>query len=338
MTAEGGRPAVPEMVQPQLPSVDDILDAATTAPLDLDGVSVRLEQLKEFVRRHLRYGLGKDYGPPFPGSKAIQLYTDGADKLCNFFRVYPRPRNITRVEQWGLNGEKAFLHFEDEIDLVSLATGRVVSIGIGSCNSLEEQFRYRKDERTCPECNEPAIIRSKYPDRVTGEKGWYCNRNKGGCGAQFEATDKSVADQDCGRVENPNIPEEHHNIRRKSVKRGKVHAVVQMSSALGLLMEVGEETPRRAGTDGTKGDAPRGAEEQPTGATKTSSPLADIINADQRKQFTQAFTAAGHTATQVRAWLLEAHQVDMSRGIPKALFDTVLKRARDAAPLSGEPF
>src|SRR5207253_4883368 len=197
----------PDLLAPGLP--DTVLDAALMVPFDVKSAVERLELLQGFFKAVMKEG--QDYGPPFPGSKAKQLYTSGADKLCQFFGVYDRSRCTHRVEQWGLtSGERPFLHFEFEADLISYRTGRIVAVGIGSANSLEQKYRYRKTERKCPECQAPAIFRSKFIERGATEKGWYCNKNKDGCGAQFPPNDERIIKQEVGRIENLQIQELHH--------------------------------------------------------------------------------------------------------------------------------
>lgn len=40
----------------------------------------------------------------------------------------------------------------------------------------------------CPKCEKP-LFRSKYPDPLDGDKGYYCWKKQGGCGAKFKSYD-----------------------------------------------------------------------------------------------------------------------------------------------------
>ncbi len=303
--------------QPIAGTGSTLIADALCAPFDVTQAKDRLEKLIAFFDAVMEEGVDKDYGPPFPGSKAKQLYTSGADKCCQFLGVYPRPRNIGRIEDWGRGaGEKAFFHFEDEVDLVSLRTGQIVAIGVGSCNTLESKYRYRKLDRTCPECGVAAIKKSKFPDRDTGDIGFYCNRNMQGCGENFRSDDPEIINQETGIVENDDIAGMHHTIRRMSVKRAKVHAVTQIISAIGLLIEPGD--------DEKSGDKQKGTG---TAAKAKAATGEAMCTQDDRKLLHETASKAGHSPEEVRAWFIATHQIDTTRqNIPKAIFESALER------------
>ncbi len=314
-------PVVPPANAPVPPPGATLIADAMCAPFDVQQAKDRLDLLMQFFADVMEEGIEKDYGPPFPGSKAKQLYTSGADKCCQFLGVYPRPRNIERIEEWGRGqGEKAFFHFEDEVDLVSLRTGQVVAIGVGSCNTLESKYRWRKLERVCPECGVAAIKKSKYPDRETGDIGFYCNKNMQGCGENFRSDDEDIIDQEIGVVENDDVAGMHHTIRRMSVKRAKVHAVTQIISAIGLLIEPGEDKPGATGQ--RRGGASPNS--KATSAAKSTEPM---CTQDERRQLIETAANAGHTTEEMQAWWKQHHDLDTTRqNIPKALFAAALER------------
>lgn len=74
-------------------------------------------------------------------------------------------------------------------------------------------------------------MRSKYPDKNTGDKGWYCNKRSGGCGANFHSTDQSIVFQQEGRVPNERVFDQVNTIMKLAQKRAFVGAVVLAANA-----------------------------------------------------------------------------------------------------------
>lgn len=329
-------------LNPSLPAAgsDSLLDDMMAKPFDVESAMQRLELLKRFFSKAMEEGQGKDYGPAFPGSTAKALYTNGADKFCQFIAVYPRPREIHRVEQWGMkDGEKPFFSFEYQVDIVSRRTGQILAVGVGSANSLETKFRYRSAKQACPQCGQSTIMRSKYPDRETGDVGWYCNRNADGCGASFTSDDEAITSQEVGKIENVNIQELHHNINRLAVKRGKVHGVAQLVSAIGILMTPGDDEDED--NHQARGAAKGGAKTSGSGG-KSQAAGVEYISDEQLGQIEKAVTANGHQMDHLIAWAVRELQYDAANPLPRKLFISVLKRASDKTPLGpthdGDPF
>src|SRR5207253_830487 len=90
-------------------------------------------------------------------------------------------------------------HYEVTCDLFSKRTGERVANGIGSANSRESRYRWRKAERQCPNCGAAAIIKG----RAEYGGGWICFDKKGGCKSKFGDQDERIVGQTVGNVENP---------------------------------------------------------------------------------------------------------------------------------------
>lgn len=323
-TMPTGTSAVAPLNEPlPAPGSDTLLDSAMAAPFDVDGALDRLKRLKDFFGRAMELGQGKDYGPPFPGATEHQLYTAGADKFCQFIGVYPRPREIHRTEQWGLTaGERAFFAFEYQVDIVSRRTGQIVAVGVGSANSLEGRYRYRRVERTCPQCASEAVIKGQ--EKYGG--GWLCFKKKGGCGAKFADGDAAIEAQEVGRIENPDLAELHHTINRMALKRGKVHGVAQLVSAIGILMQPADD-------DGADDDD-HGRRAAPS--SKGGPADASTISDEQAAQIEKAATANGHTVEALMGWVKRDLKFDAAQSrLPRSLYVQVLKRASSKDPLPG---
>jgi hypothetical protein len=98
----------------------------------------RYRGLQEFVRTVLVKG--EDYGT-IPGTNKPTLYKPGAEKLSEMYGLaitLPADR-MHRVERW----EEGFWHYEVTCVVVSRRTGAAIAEGVGSCNSMEEKYRWR---------------------------------------------------------------------------------------------------------------------------------------------------------------------------------------------------
>lgn len=180
--------------------------------MDLKLAKQRLKEFQEFVDSYLVEG--EDYGAVVPGSKKRNLLKSGADKLCEIFGIadtYPAER-IRRVEKWDC--APPLFDYEITCVLTDRRTGDVISEGLGSCNSWEDNYRYRKGERKCPECGAATIMKSKFEDCA-----WFCFSRKGGCGAKFQAGDQAIEGQDTGRSINDSVPTLKNTILKMAKKR-----------------------------------------------------------------------------------------------------------------------
>lgn len=334
-----GTPANPELVRtPVSPTanapvpaggalIDDILSAA----FDVDKAKQRLDLVQKFFKAVMHEE--EDFGPAYPGSKAIILYRSGGDKLCQFLGVVQRPKVEARIEHWALEGGLPFFHFEIVSELVSLRTGQVVAVGMGSCNSREVKYRYRTADRVCPKCDKPFIRRSNYPDQRSGKKGWYCWQKPGGCNAKFDADDESITKQEAGRVENTEIADLHHTILRVAKKRANGDSIITISRAIGFMVAAVKDDKHDEADDDDEpaGDGKAEAPGKAEGAKSTTEPM---CTQEERAQLIETATKAGHVPEEVRAWWKQHHDLDTTRqNIPKALFAGALERFGKAEKL-----
>ncbi|MEO0986801.1 MAG: hypothetical protein AAFY20_14795 [Cyanobacteria bacterium J06639_14] len=185
--------------------------------------------LVHFVRRSLRDGL--DYGKVQGcGDKPI-LFKPGAEKIATLFGLRESLERLEAVKDWtGKDFSEPFFNFEYKCTLRD-RDGAVIAECIGSCNSWEEKYRYRTAQRTCPQCGAAAIKRSNYPDKQTGDKGWYCHSKSGGCNAKFHSTDKRITDQEQGKVLNERVYDQVNTIDKMAQKRAFVGAVILAANA-----------------------------------------------------------------------------------------------------------
>lgn len=163
-----------------------------------------------------------DYGViPGTGNKPT-LLKPGAEKLSTFFGLSPRYELIDRHLDWSgadHNGEP-FFYLQYKCQL--FYGDRLAGEGIGSCNSWEKKYRYRKGDRVCPECGHPAIIKG----RKEYGGGWICFGKKGGCGSKWSDDDSPFDTQDPGQVLNDNPADLVNTIDKMGQKRALVAATL----------------------------------------------------------------------------------------------------------------
>lgn len=168
-----------------------------------------------------------DYGV-IPGSQKPSLYKPGAEKLCTAFALCPDFEPISQVEDF-VNG---VFHYRTRCVLYHIPTGLKVATGIGSCNSKEDKYRWRAEE--CPNCHKQKIMRSRYPDHVTGELGWYCNA----CKSNFPLSVFTGA-----KEENTDPYSLVNTIEKMASKRALVAAVLIATNASEFFTQDVEDLP-----------------------------------------------------------------------------------------------
>ncbi len=189
------------------------------------GVAIqRRNTIVEAVAKLMRDG--QDFGT-IPGTNKPTLLNPGADKLNNLFGLVPEFFITDKEEDWTgeKHGGEAFFSYTV---ICRLRRGDFqMGEGLGSCNSWESKYRFRKSERGCPACGKDSIIKGK-PEYGGG---WVCFAKKGGCGAKFKAGDAAIEAQIVGKVNNPEIFDQVNTILKMANKRAKIAATLNATSA-----------------------------------------------------------------------------------------------------------
>lgn len=217
-------------------AVRDATDLAPRFVVSLDEIRRQLRDLEEFKRSIMVEGV--DYGT-IPGTPKPTLLKPGAEKLSLAFALAPTFEPANRVEDW----ERGFFHYEERCVLTNKRTGDVVASANGSANSKEPRYRWRKAERVCPACQQPAIIKGK--EQYGG--GWLCFAKKGGCGAKFGIEDRDITEQVVGNIENPEPYELTNTILKMAQKRALVAAVLIATGGSGIWTQDIEDMPSVSG-------------------------------------------------------------------------------------------
>lgn len=173
------------------------------------------ETLRKFCFEILVEGV--DYGV-IEGTDKKVLFKPGAERLCQFLRLYPKFLPLSVTEDF----EKPLFFYRYECQLLHMQSGAVVGTGIGSCNSYETKYRWRERKRTCPNCNKETIIVGK--EEYGG--GFLCWKKKGGCGAKFPKDHPIIINQQTGRIENEDVCDQINTMDKMAQKRALMAAIL----------------------------------------------------------------------------------------------------------------
>jgi hypothetical protein len=166
---------------------------------------------------------GVDFGK-IPGSEKPSLLQPGADKLCNLFGLVVQYEVTKCIEDWTGDDHGGAPFFFYEIKGRAYRGDFLMGEGIGSCNSWESKYKWRKAERTCPICGKANIRKSR-------DGGWYCWQRTDGCGTNFAPGDIRIEGQETGRKINSDMADVVNTILKMAQKRSKVSTTINATSA-----------------------------------------------------------------------------------------------------------
>jgi len=286
----------------------------------------RLDELQQFISEVMvpsqvddkgNVTRGGDYGPPFPGSKKKVLLKAGAEKLAEVYGFTVEPVITQRIEKWSEKDGGPFFHYEVEAKIFSKRTGHMVGKGVGSCNSMENRYRYRQGQRECPACGSATIFKSK----AQFGGGWYCNQRAGGCGESFKPNSdgaREIEAQVVGKVENDDIHTQVNTILKIAKKRAYIDGVISVTQSSGLLTgEDGDEEQherKRTVVRSSRGGTGKNAQEKRDASTTAKGDEKPPDDAHPNKVVVRdkVYWTAGITAEKLlRCW-------DLSRQLDKA--------------------
>lgn len=203
---------------------------------------------------------GEHYGTiPGCGPKPTLLKA-GAEVLATTFNLAPTFK-ISRTDL--PHGHR---EYEIVCTLTHVSTGAVLGEGVGCCSTMESKYRWRKGQRVCPTCQQPAILKSKYE-----AGGWYCFDKKGGCGAKFPDGSKDIEQQETGRIENPDIADVYNTVLKIAKKRAQVDCTLTAVGASDLLTQDLEDLPHGTVRDDFADDRDKSAPTRPSPRPPASS-------------------------------------------------------------------
>jgi hypothetical protein len=172
-----------------------------------------------------------DYGI-VPGTAKPTLLKPGAEKLGVLFQLDIEPET---TKTWGPGDH---LTVECTATVYHAPTGARLGKGEGICSTREKKYAKRKQERVCPVCNMPAVIKGK--QEYGG--GWLCFKKKDGCGAKWPDGAEEIESQPVGEIENPDLPDLWNTVVKMAEKRARVDAVLAVTGASALFTQDAEDS------------------------------------------------------------------------------------------------
>lgn len=205
-----------------------------SSQMSVDAVVDQVAKVEELMLRVMKKDI--DYGV-IPGTQKPTLLKPGAEKLAFLFNYIPT------VELREVSLPDDHREFHCEITLHHRHSGDHVGDGVASCSTMESRYRWRKAQRTCPDCEGETIIKGK--SEYGG--GWLCWQKKGGCGAKFADRDPNITEQQVGKVENPDIADVYNTVKKIAKKRALTDAILTATGASSLFTQDVEDFQEGSG-------------------------------------------------------------------------------------------
>lgn len=195
---------------------------------------------------------GEHYGKITGCEKEI-LFKSGAEKICMMFRLAPE----YHIERRDLTGD----HVEYIITckLRNIRTNEQWGEGVGSCSTMEKKYRWRDEQRGCPQCG--GKLRKDKSLQNGLQSGWYCWIKQGGCGWTGE-----ISNIKSEKIENPDIADTWNTVLKIAKKRALVDATLTATACSDIFTQ--DLDPQKNNDERVKtGVAPKksGPEPQKTG-------------------------------------------------------------------------
>ena len=171
-------------------------------------VTAMHELFRDVMQKDVHYGV-------IPGTEKPTLYKAGAEKIGLLLHLSPSfDRTMTQ--------DGNHLTVLTDCVLTHSPSGVVIARAGAICTTKETKYAFRQATRKCPECGQPAIMKSK--EEYGG--GWYCFTKKGGCNAKFKKDDPKIATQSGDREDNPNLADAYNTVLKMAEKRAYVAATL----------------------------------------------------------------------------------------------------------------
>jgi hypothetical protein len=186
----------------------------------VDRLTVIREAMNTAMQRDVDYGV-------IPGTDKPTLYKPGSEKLSVLFQLDVQLANEKR---WGPGDH---LTVESHATVFHAPTGARLGYGEGIASTRERKHAYRKQERTCPNCGQPAVIKGK--EQYGG--GWLCWPKRGGCNSKWPDGAPEIDGQEVGEVDNPDLPDLWNTVVKMAEKRARIDAVLAVTGASALFTQ-----------------------------------------------------------------------------------------------------
>lgn len=165
-----------------------------------------------------------------PGTPKKSLLKPGAEKLLLSFGLSAVVRT-PQIVDLGSGHREVII----ETEVISMATGRVHAVGIGSCSTMESKYRYRN-------VSDYTVLDEPIPKDAKEQKQSY--RRKGFGMKKIEGAWCWVKYGDERREENPDIADTYNTVLKMAKKRSLVDGAIQATASSGMFtQDLDEEEP-----------------------------------------------------------------------------------------------
>ncbi len=240
--------AVPAVKQSETPAVQQ-QPFVPIISMGLEAATKFVAEMRAFVARHLKEG--EDFGK-VPGAQKPSLWKAGAENLCGFAGLAPEFEILEQVENW----DKGFFYYKVKCRLIYLGTGQVVAEGMGSCNSMEDKYRWRwAFENEVPAHIDKGTLKSK---RFQHKGKWYTKY----------------------RIENDDVYTLVNTILKMAEKRAHIDATLRATRTSAIFTQDIEDMPGVVEEEASpaqeepQASKPQGAQKPQTPKPKTQQPAA----------------------------------------------------------------
>lgn len=272
----------------------------------------------------------QDYGV-IPGTNKPTLLKSGAEKIADCLNLCPSYELIGKLEDWTA-GRFAYQY---RCRLILRGSDVVVATGIGSCNSMENRYRWRTIERRCPECGAPAVVKGN-PRYNDGQPSWFCWKKKGGCSAKWTTPEQMAMIEkiEAGKVENDDPYSQVNTYDKMAQKRSLVAATLNLGFSHKFTQDV-EDGVTGASDDGEK-DWPEVAgqekKSEPPKQQRSAAPASGprVITEKQSGRL-YAIRKQGNVPDDAFAAILKGHGFTSDRHITEDKYELIVDQVRAIA-------
>ena len=303
-------------------------------PLTASAIKAQVQLIQEVMGAVMQED--QHYGV-IPGTNKPTLYKPGAEKLAMTFRLAPS-FHITKSDLGNSHRE-----YEIRCILTHIPSGQIFGEGVGSCSTMESNYRYRRGE---PEDTGKPVPREYWNVRKTDEaqaqkllggKGLLAKKNADG---QWHIMKRSEE-----RTENLDLADVWNTVLKMAKKRAQVDAILTATAASDCFTQdledfqlEREERKSEQPTPPLKVIARNGEGEKQTTPAEPSPTIeakkidSDIVSQKQIQFFIMTCNENGVTADQAKTYLRETFNIDSRKGIPREKFEEVLTWVRAQKP------
>lgn len=196
--------------------------------IDLKAVDIGLRKIKQFqsLVRSLTVE-GSDYGV-IPGTNKPTLLKPGAEKVAKLMNLADSYEVMSKTEDY----EKPLFAYTIRCRLTNIKTERLISQGLGQCNSMESKYRFRW------------VFGSDVPEGI----------NKDTLKSLTRWSKKTNKDYKVYRIDNDDIFSQINTILKMAKKRALVDAVLSAGRLSEIFTQDMEESATTRKPETSKGE------------------------------------------------------------------------------------